>query len=194
MKVMLIRHAESYANINNDLYSQVPDHEIDITPKGVEQANDFCLEHNLKSYDRILVLCSPYKRTLKTRDIIIEPIKDLYNITSRIEPILHERLLASNYEELKEVNNHYYREKSFGLWWYKDGGVESYNDVYQRALLFKQQLNSIKQSQKYDQVVIISHCVFLSMLRCIIEENTDIDYMSRIPHFTSNCSSFDCEL
>lgn len=194
LKLKLIRHAESYANINNDLYSQVPDHMIDITPKGVEQANDTCIDYDIDYSDRVLVLTSPYLRAIKTRDILLEPLDLKYPLVSRLEPLIHERLLASNYDELKEVNAHYYREKSFGLWWYKDGGVESYNDVYQRALAFRQELERLKATQNYDCIIVISHCVFLSMLRCILDETTDIDYMSRVPHFTYNCSVFDYDL
>lgn len=193
MKVLLIRHAESYANINNDLYSQVPDHEIDITSKGIEQANDLCIDYNIKSGDNVLVLASPYKRVIKTRDILLEPLRH-YNLTSRVEPLLHERILASNLDDLKNVGTAYYKDKPFGEWWYKDSGLESLNDVYQRAFLFRQELERIKSTHKYQQIIVISHCVFLNMLRCIIEEKTDIEYMSTIPHFKSNCSTFDCEL
>ncbi len=76
MKIFLIRHGESKQNTKENYVTGLPDHKVELTEKGIEQANEagvflvkYINEHNIDlSNARLWV--SPYTRTRQTAEQI----------------------------------------------------------------------------------------------------------------------------
>lgn len=74
MKIFLIRHGETTANIGDNYISRIPDHLVPLTENGIIQANiagkwlaDYCVQNGI-SFDNARIWRSPYIRTRQTSD------------------------------------------------------------------------------------------------------------------------------
>jgi len=74
MKIFLIRHGETIANIGDNYISRVPDHLVSLTDNGIVQANaagkwlaDYCAQ-NAVSFENARIWRSPYHRTRQTSE------------------------------------------------------------------------------------------------------------------------------
>ena len=72
MKIFLIRHGETNANIGDNYISRIPDHLVYLTDNGIMQANEagkwlasYCMQNNI-ALDNARVWRSPYHRTRQT--------------------------------------------------------------------------------------------------------------------------------
>ena len=74
-RIILVRHGRSAANDDTTIYSRVPDYKIELVEKGREQAR-VSGEHirELIGDESYGVYVSPYRRTLQTKDCIVERI------------------------------------------------------------------------------------------------------------------------
>jgi 2,3-bisphosphoglycerate-dependent phosphoglycerate mutase len=73
MRIFLVRHGESLANVQPQLTSVVADHAIGLSDKGISQARAagvFLRSQNVGLRSRVRLWCSPYKRTRQTADEI----------------------------------------------------------------------------------------------------------------------------
>lgn len=100
MRLFLVRHGESYANVSKELHLKYPDHEIGLSPAGEQQAKvtgqklvkyiienfAFRSEINKSGFlktedDKIQIKenwrlwHSPYKRTRQTKDLIMKELE-----------------------------------------------------------------------------------------------------------------------
>lgn len=82
MAILLIRHAESSANADHNVYNEMADHTIRLTDKGLNQAkevgvfiNDFFRENPAKRPVRLW--CSPYVRTTQTMLVMRDNAPDV---------------------------------------------------------------------------------------------------------------------
>jgi 2,3-bisphosphoglycerate-dependent phosphoglycerate mutase len=71
LRLFLVRHAQSAANLDKSMNIRLPDHSIQLSPEGHEQAvaagkalADYL--SRMSSSGRIRILCSPYERTRQT--------------------------------------------------------------------------------------------------------------------------------
>jgi broad specificity phosphatase PhoE len=74
MKIFLIRHGETTANIGDNYVSRTPDHLVPLTENGIVQANaagkwlaDYCTQNGI-SLENARIWRSPYKRTRQTSE------------------------------------------------------------------------------------------------------------------------------
>ena len=74
MKIFLIRHGETTANIGDNYISRVPDHLVPLTDNGISQANsagkwlaEYCVKNNI-NLENARIWRSPYQRTRQTSD------------------------------------------------------------------------------------------------------------------------------
>jgi 2,3-bisphosphoglycerate-dependent phosphoglycerate mutase len=74
MKIFLIRHGESIANIGENFISRLPDHLVSLTENGLLQANtagkwlyEYCVKNNI-DLSKARIWRSPYLRTKQTCD------------------------------------------------------------------------------------------------------------------------------
>lgn len=88
MRIFLVRHGESQANVEQSLHKTLPDHEIALSSRGklqpvfaAEKIKDFLLK-----CDKVRIWNSPYRRTRETADIFCEALKGY--ILDRREHIL----------------------------------------------------------------------------------------------------------
>lgn len=179
MNIVLIRHAESTANVDREIYRKMLHHEIPLTDKGVQQAKELSyqlekiLSNSLRSHltsdkkeREIDLIVSPYTRTRDTAKHMLDTgltfIRD--KIKVRYEPLVCEHIVGSNAQAIKSINMDYDKFKTF---WYTVNGAESYAEVYNRAKLFLTELRLDYQGTN-KTVVVVSHGGFLSILEGIL--------------------------
>jgi broad specificity phosphatase PhoE len=177
----IIRHAESEANANPEIYFDMNDHDIPLTDKGYAQAQE--LPFNIRfipgGYD---VYVSPYLRTKLTWEIAAKGMATPRSVVE--SPLLREQ----EYEQFKtperrdEVNAH---RKEFGAFWYRYDRAESVADVYQRVHQFLLDLKIQKLNKTLpNNVVIVTHEVVVRMFDMILNNKSVADYQMHVP----NCS------
>ncbi len=193
MKIFLIRHGLSTANLDLSIHKQLPDHAIPLAPQGLEQAErarEALEEYFSVSPETQAVLWqSPYMRTRQTAEVILKA-KNTF-ATHVGDPIImgvKENICLCEQkfglfdglsdEELKlkfpEEYRHYdLAEKFGGRFWAKTPLGESRYDV---ALRVHQIFGTWKRDQEKhgtDTVIVVSHGI---TIRAIIMRWLDLPY------------------
>jgi 2,3-bisphosphoglycerate-dependent phosphoglycerate mutase len=72
IRIFLIRHGQSEANLDKSINTRLPDHKIELSGEGREQAAAVgkFLARTLTRSRRLRILCSPYIRARQTSDLI----------------------------------------------------------------------------------------------------------------------------
>jgi 2,3-bisphosphoglycerate-dependent phosphoglycerate mutase len=72
IRIFLVRHGQSEANLDKTVNSRLPDHKIALSPQGREQAAEVgrFLAQSLALSGRLRILCSPYVRARQTSELI----------------------------------------------------------------------------------------------------------------------------
>ena len=86
IKLTLIRHGQSIANVNKSIYNEMVDWEIPLTELGISQSNGVVLD--IQNPSKTLMLTSNYKRAIDTGSIIYN--SNNLGITIRQDPLIHE--------------------------------------------------------------------------------------------------------
>ncbi len=152
MKLYIIRHGETYGNINGDGFS-----ETDLTPTGKKQAFELGERFKNENIDKIYI--SPLIRAVKTANCIIEHHKNMPVI---IDGLLLEKGTAPDYKGLteNEISEICKKQPNFQNLTFL--GEEDAKKAYQRAKLF---VDSVKRDNAFeDTVVIVAHGTFNSFL------------------------------
>ena len=133
-RIILLRHAESIGNMDEDAYKFVPDWKIPLTEKGNAQARGIgCQIKDIIGIDPIYIYTSSYIRTKQTLARMIETWNKDQIIGVRDEPRLSEQQYGnfqSNQQKYKE------ERKRFGRFFYRFPNGESGLDVYNRVTSF----------------------------------------------------------
>lgn len=168
MNLYLIRHGQSTANLDSSIYSTTKDFDIPLTQKGISQAIECGLsfDADYRSEEDWLVLHSPYKRAKDTAYFINAALQ----LSCEESPLIYEQFVSGSNQSLSQ-NNHSHTSEAYEWhqWWYKDGVMESYADIYQRALNFYLLLKS--GYYKQNNLIIVSHSTFLKILLGLIERS-----------------------
>ena len=155
LRIVLLRHGESEANLDQTLFERVPDHAIPLTDNGREQAVAMGKQmRDLFGTETVRVYVSPYKRTLQTLDAL--GIDDLIE-TAREEPRLREQDWA-NFQDSEDIARQRALRNEFGHFFYRFTDGESGADVYDRVSTFLETLHrdwEVKGSPR--NVLIVSH-------------------------------------
>lgn len=175
MNLIIIRHAESTANVNPNVYFSTPDSAIPLSPTGVGQAEGLAEILAKESVDAIW--CSPYTRTRAT----LEPYLRTNKVDYRESVLLREQ----EWPDFRSVKEReillFRRERSNNEFFFKDVGYESYAQVADRAEAF---LARLTRSHSPDAtVVIMSHEVTIRMLLMILDNKSYEESMVHI----NNC-------
>jgi broad specificity phosphatase PhoE len=80
MKIYLVRHGESLANVDKAVHFTTPDHAIPLSPEGThqaERAGNILFDHFMENKEfewnsKVRIWVSPYKRTRDTASILFE--------------------------------------------------------------------------------------------------------------------------
>jgi broad specificity phosphatase PhoE len=111
MRIALIRHGESEANLDKRIYETVPDHAVPLTAHGHEQAAAAGKRlRELFEGEPVRVYVSPYLRTLQTLDSL--GLDDLIGV-AREEPRLREQDWANFQDHGESGSDVYDRVSSF---------------------------------------------------------------------------------
>ena len=139
MRLILIRHGESVGNVDESAFCRIPDHAMDLTGVGVQQAKDAGGRlRELLGSRAVDVFVSPYRRTWQTLEHL-----DLGPRVRRIreEPRLREQDWG-NLQDLASQQRQKRERDEFGHFFYRLASGESGADVYDRLTGFLTGLTS----------------------------------------------------
>jgi broad specificity phosphatase PhoE len=155
LRIVLLRHGESEANVDQTVFERVPDHAISLTANGREQAVAAGKDLRVQFQEQpVRVYVSPYRRTLQTLDAL--GLDDLVE-TTREEPRLREQDWA-NFQYSQDIARQRRLRDDYGHFFYRFTDGESGADVYDRVSTFLETLHrdwDAKNSPR--NVLIVSH-------------------------------------
>ena len=163
-EIYLIRHAESEANIADNLDNPTHYFDAKITAKGRLQAKQ--TYKDLKNLDFDLYVCSPLTRTLETFSIVFPEKKPIISDLVR-EHLYHSCDVGRQPIELEKEFPNFDFSNLKKFWWNQyipiDEKIiiqESYNDIKIRLDKFKEWLDS----KEIKKIAVVSHGTFLGQI------------------------------
>ncbi len=162
-RIILIRHGESEGNIDKDKYRTIPDYALNLTPKGIEQAQR--AGHEIREIIReesVYVYLSPYFRTRQTFQNLRAGIEQ--NIARVIED---PRIRELDWGHLRHPNENEEISKQrddFSTFYYRIPDGESGADVFDRVSTFMETLYRDFNKLDYPQnTMIVTHGLTLRL-------------------------------
>lgn len=160
-RIILVRHGRSAANDDPTMYSRVPDYKIELVEEGREQARTAGDHiHELIGEESYGVYVSPYRRTIQTKDCIVERIgrKPTFDYQ---EPYLREQEMG-NMPAIIDNELNWGARKRYGTFFYRFPDGESCADIYDRMCGFLDALHRQFEKPNYPQnIIIVTHSVAL---------------------------------
>ncbi|GHU04914.1 phosphoglycerate mutase [Betaproteobacteria bacterium] len=158
-RIILVRHGESEANVDREIYSKSPDHEIALTATGHEQSVDTGRKiAALIQSESYAVYVSPYARTLQTMKGICGEIAEKPLFVYQ-DPRLREQDWGVLPTQEETKRNKDVRD-SYSLFFYRFPGGESCADVFDRMSTFFETLHRDFQKENFpENILIVSHGV-----------------------------------
>ncbi|HEY3510309.1 phosphoglycerate mutase family protein [Kribbella sp. NPDC051137] len=155
LRIALIRHGESEANLDKTLFERMPDHAIPLTARGHEQAAKAGRQlRELFENEPVRVYVSPYLRARQTLDSL--GLDDLIG-PAREEPRLREQDWA-NFQDTEDIERQRKLRDSFGHFYYRFTHGESGSDVYDRVSTFLETMHrDFEAPDAPKNVLLVSH-------------------------------------
>mmetsp|Transcript_22456 Transcript_22456/g.41326 ORF Transcript_22456/g.41326 Transcript_22456/m.41326 type:complete len:302 (-) Transcript_22456:52-957(-) len=176
-RIILIRHGESEGNVNRKITMQVPDHMIHLTAKGREQASTS--GKNLKAIvgdEGVHFMVSPYTRTQETLNGVAYSFGGREKCHVREDAYIREQDFGNfDKPEARELHK---EKKVFGKFYYRFPEGESPADVYIRAGVFLESLYRRWETHYVDNLVIVSHELFITVFLMRMFRYAVSDYYS----------------
>jgi broad specificity phosphatase PhoE len=131
VRVILLRHGECLGNVDKSAYTRIPDHSLPLTARGEEQAASAGPRiKELVGGARLGVFVSPYRRTLRTLELLgLDPMWTVQ------EPRLREQDWG-NLQDVDEQRRQEEERNYFGHFYYRLSHGESGADVDDRLAAF----------------------------------------------------------
>lgn len=169
-KIILIRHGQSFSNLDLQIHASIPDFKIELTDLGKIQAMEagVKIKEMLEGEDilynpQVAVYNSPFYRTRQTAALIKQSIKD-YIVQEYEDPRLREQEYGHlrGREEAEQID----RERdAYSRFYFRIPDGEAGSDCFDRAKGF---LNTIYRdfddNDFPDNVLIVSHGFFIRIL------------------------------
>lgn len=168
VKLYLVRHGQSEANVDHNIYRTVADHGIALTAHGQSQASEaglFLKSELEQTAPRVITLRSPYRRTRETEAAINEHISPF--VDERIELVeMAEQQLGvfdgvPNDERAQQFPEQYRRFMMMhdfsGRFWARPPQGDSPYDVYLRANTVTGLIRFAAKRLKIDHFVLVAH-------------------------------------
>ena len=154
-RIVLVRHGESWGNVDDSAYERVPDHALPLTERGRGQAE--ALGGQLRALfgrERVSVYVSPYRRTHESLQRFgLDP--GLLRI--REEPRLREQDWG-NWQDREDVRRQKQYRNAYGHFFYRFAQGESGADVYDRVGAFLESLHrSFADPDHPPNVLLVTH-------------------------------------
>ncbi|HET6741477.1 MAG TPA: phosphoglycerate mutase family protein [Kribbella sp.] len=155
VRIAMIRHGESEANLDKTIYERVPDHAVPLTALGHQQAVKAGRElRELFENQPVRVYVSPYLRARQTLDSL--GLDDLLQLP-REEPRLREQDWA-NLQVTEDIERQEKLRDSFGHFYYRFTHGESGSDVYDRVSTFLETMHrDFESTDAPRNVLLVSH-------------------------------------
>ncbi|MBW4095955.1 MAG: histidine phosphatase family protein [Acidobacteria bacterium] len=136
-QIIMLRHGQSAANVDQSIYNRVPDYRIPLTPLGIAQAKEAGAKVREKlAGNKVCVYVSPYLRAYETLEAL-----ELGDLIDRVieEPRLREQDWA-NFQVASEIADQKVLRDAYGHFFYRFREGESGSDVYDRISSFMETL------------------------------------------------------
>ena len=133
--ILLLRHGQSLGNVDQNLFTIMPDWKIPLSEKGKAQARE--AGHRIQAIARdspLVVYVSPYLRTKQTLQEVQSVLKNPI-LFIREEPRLREQDFG-NFQDAKTVRAAKLERPQFGRFFYRFPNGESGADVFDRVSAF----------------------------------------------------------
>ncbi|XP_027361043.1 phosphoglycerate mutase-like protein AT74H [Abrus precatorius] len=170
-RIILVRHGESQGNVDESVYTRIPDPKIALTDKGKAQAEE-CGHRIKKMIEKdgdenwqIYFYVSPYRRTLETLQSLARPFERSRIAGFREEPRIREQDFG-NFQNREKMRVEKALRKLYGRFFYRFPDGESAADVYDRITGFRETLRTDINIGRYQapgkrrtemNLVIVSH-------------------------------------
>lgn len=166
-RLILIRHGQSEANVDEKVYTHTPDHKISLTQLGKDQAEEASIKlKEIINNGTVKFYVSPYLRGQQTFEIIKSKF-DPHKIRFVVDPRLREQEFGNLRDKNPEVvKASFEQSRKFGKYFYRFTNGESGADVYDRCTLFLDTLvREIDHPNKNlpDNIVIVCHGLFMRL-------------------------------
>ncbi len=179
-KLIMIRHGQSEGNVDEELYSKIPDNAMRLTKLGWEMARmaGKALREQLPEGETIHFIVSPYTRTVETFHGIASAWCDpqeFNHITNRNKRLKawYSRLMENgltwhedprireqdfgNYQDPNIIKKAKYERYKFGTFYYRFPHGESASDVFDRVSTFLDSLWRSFESGRAQNYVLVTH-------------------------------------
>ncbi|WP_285726218.1 histidine phosphatase family protein [Psychromicrobium xiongbiense] len=154
-QILLLRHGQSQANIDQGLYNRVPDYRIPLTELGLAQAREAGEEIKRRlEGQKVCVYVSPYLRAYQTLEAL-----QLGDLAERVieEPRLREQDWA-NFQRQEDIADQKELRNAYGHFFYRFRDGESGSDVYDRISSFMETLHRHWQKPDYaPNTLLVTH-------------------------------------
>lgn len=141
-RIFLVRHGESDGNLDATVYSGVPDHKVQLSEKGQQQAiaagqriKQVLEEDCAGSAYKVFFITSPYVRSFQTYEGVRSVFDDSHVLGMREEVQLREQDFG-NFQNPDRMACDQDERRKFGRFYYRFPNGESGADVYDRVTLF----------------------------------------------------------
>ncbi|KAL4506873.1 hypothetical protein ABPG72_001294 [Tetrahymena utriculariae] len=173
-KIIIVRHGESQANVNDYLYAELPDSQIELTENGFDQSLKIgqLLKQEIGENKNLVLFVSPYQRAQQTALQIIKSFPKVQKIIT--EPRIREQEWGNlqKFQLDKREQAQVFIERSLvGRFYYRFKQGESASDVYDRVSLFLESLfremDSYSQASKFGKnrvFVIVTHGMVMRLI------------------------------
>ncbi|NYE94943.1 broad specificity phosphatase PhoE [Psychromicrobium silvestre] len=136
-QIILLRHGQSEANIDQSIYDRIPDYRIPLTELGISEAKEAgeTIRRQLDG-QKVCVYVSPYLRAYQTLEAL-----GLGDLVDRVfeEPRLREQDWA-NFQNPADIAEQKELRNAYGHFFYRFRDGESGSDVYDRISSFLETL------------------------------------------------------
>lgn len=162
-RIILIRHGECHANTDESKFATVPDYTIELTEKGILQAQEAGKKlKELVGDETVYFYVSPFWRTRSTFENIVRnfPRQQFgYNEEPRLRE--QEWGYLRTYGELQQLKK---ERKEYGIFYYRFPGGEAGTDVYDRINDLLGSLHRDFRSDDYPQnCVLVTHSLAIRL-------------------------------
>ncbi|TYH40815.1 hypothetical protein ES332_D12G272800v1 [Gossypium tomentosum] len=136
-RIILVRHGESEGNVDETVYTRVPDPKIDLTEKGKAEAEECgwrireMIEKDGANDWKVYFYVSPYKRTLETLRHLGLAFERSRISGMREEPRIREQDFG-NFQDREKMRLDKALRLRYGRFFYRFPNGESAADVYDR--------------------------------------------------------------
>ena len=156
-RIFLVRHGNSEGNADRERYAITPDHALNLTPEGMQQALDAGQQlRQLIGDESMRVYLSPYTRTRQTYQQIS------LSIAANVDGVVEDpRLREQDWGHMRpsDQNEDIIRERdNFSTFYYRIPDGESGADVYDRISTFLETMHrDFKEPDYPPNALIVTH-------------------------------------